>query len=255
MPPPASPSLPSRSISLDDPPSSNASLSVDLALNGKALQERIAKLLTNSQPRLGSPNPESPTSETSGENIDMLEQTYALMQAKLQILEDELVHLRLTANRDQADPATISVEERETLSSRISELERRSQALEKTVSERDESIRILEQHSKQNALDNEKLRSESDARIKEFQTKLEDQDALMTQLKGLLEEKDGLETKNYAILQAKDAELALLEARSQKVYKELEEERKDLSMQIDELRKAGQVCYPQFCQDLLFNEI
>ena len=163
------------------------------------------------------------------------------MQAKLQALAEELASLRNTTQQDKSDALRTSVEEQEKLSSRISELEDLSRTFEAKVGERDATIKDLQQIAKQNTLDTEKLRSESDARLRDLQAKLDDRDALVTELKKLLEEKDGLQTKNDAVIRAKDAEIALLEARVQKACHELEEERKELGMQVDELRKAGQV--------------
>lgn len=237
MPPPASPSLPSRFTSSDERRLSDA-LTSDLALNGKALQERIAKLIA--EPYSDTPHSNSPTSEVSGENVD---ERHVIMQSRLKALEEELASLRSTTEHDKSEALRLSVEEQEKLSSRISELEDLSRTLKTKVSERDAAIESLQQSAKQNAVDTERLRSESDARLKDLQAKLDDRDALVTELKKLLEEKDGLQTENDAVIQAKDVEIALLEARVQKACSELEEERKELGMQVDELRKAGQVCH------------
>ena len=75
----------------------------------------------------------------------------------------------------------------------------------------------------------------------ELETKLEDSETLVSRLKGTIEAKEGEQSENDVVLAAKNAEISLLEARVEKAYLELEEERRLLGGQVDELRRAGQV--------------
>ena len=64
---------------------------------------------------------------------------------------------------------------------------------------------------------------------------------------GGFEAREGEQSESAAVLKAKNAEIALLEARLQKVSAELEEERRELGGHIDELRRAGQVSEARSC--------
>ena len=75
-----------------------------------------------------------------------------------------------------------------------------------------------------------------------MQSRLEDREALVAQLKEAVAAREGEQSENADLLKAKNGEIALLEARVQKAYGDLEEERRELGGQVDELRRAGQVC-------------
>ncbi|KAH9937733.1 hypothetical protein B0H21DRAFT_758089 [Amylocystis lapponica] len=215
MPPPASPSMSAngRSISLNDPHlkdvGSAGSVS-DLEMNGKALQDKIAELMSGKHSMLS-----NGTSELQG-RLDRL-------QAQVDSLEGENRRLRAKQNL-----------------SRITELEASARTADRSLNERETTIEALERAAQQTAMDIDKIKNDADARVRDIQSKLDDKEALVANMKEVVEAKEGLQTENDTVLKAKNAEIALLEARVQKAYLELEEERRELGGQVDELRKAGQ---------------
>ncbi|KAI8993927.1 hypothetical protein BD414DRAFT_457184 [Trametes punicea] len=244
MPPPASPSsttLSSRSVSLNGPhtPVDVPAVS-DIAMNSKALQDRIADLITSKPP--SSPRPESRTSSGSTHLVELQTQVERL-QARLDAAEDENQRLRARAagaEREASQRIESLVAERDQRAARVSELESAVRTAERTLSERDATIEALQRAAEQAAKNVEKVRAEGDARLRDVQSKLEDRDALIAQLKEAIEAREGEQSENAAVLKAKNAEIALLEARVEKAYAELEEERRELGGQVDELRRAGQ---------------
>lgn len=169
------------------------------------------------------------------------------LQSRLDALEDENRRLRadmttiestLQSHKGKADGLG---QEREQLHSRVVELEASLRTSERSLTERDSKVESLERTIQESILDIEKAKSEAEARIRDIQSKLDDKEALVSQLKELIEAKEGLQSENDAVLNAKNAEISVLEARVQKAYAELEEERRELGGQVEELRKAGQV--------------
>ncbi|KAI0645887.1 hypothetical protein C8Q79DRAFT_910183 [Trametes meyenii] len=249
MPPPASPSsttLSSRSVSLNGPqtPLDGPALT-DLEMNGKALQDRIAGLLTTRAP--GSPRPESRTSSGSTNPPEPrsaeLQSQNDRLTTQLAAAEDEVRRLRTRsegAEREASQRIEALVAERDQHASRVSELEAAARTAERTMSERDSTIETLQRAADQAAKDVEKVRADGEARLRDVQSKLEDRDALIAQLKEAVETREGEQSENAAVLKAKNTEIALLEARVEKAYADLAEERRELGGHVDELRRAGQ---------------
>lgn len=172
-----------------------------------------------------------------------------ILQARLNALENENGRLRSSLTDSESLVASLTtrlavvMEERDKATLRVPELESSLRALERTCSERESTIEVLERSAHQSVLDIEKARNDGELRIRDIQSKLDDKEVLVTQLKELIDAKEGLQSENDAVLSAKNAEIVLLEARVQKAYAELEEERRELGGQVDELRKAGQVTF------------
>ena len=131
--------------------------------------------------------------------------------------------------------------ERDELSTRVSALETGAKAQERALAERESKIESLERAVKESTLDLTQLKTDSENRQKELQSKLEDNEEMLKNLKEVLTAKEGQETESGAILVAKDKEITLLESRMEKMSKEWEEERTELQIQVQELRLAGQV--------------
>lgn len=190
-------------------------------------------------------SPSRPTSSASGRSSSVGDFQLQLdqMQARLDALEHENSQLRANAELSEGDSKRLEallVEQRHT-ASKIAELELLVRTTERTVSERESTIEALERAAQQMTLDIEKVKGDAEARVRDIQSKLDDRDALVTNLKDALQTKEGLQSENDAVLRAKDAEIALLEARVQKAYSDLEDERGELGGQVEELRRAGQV--------------
>lgn len=190
-------------------------------------------------------SPSRPTSSASGRSSSAGDYQLRLdqMQARLDAVEYENSQLRVNAELGEDNSKRLEallVDQKHT-ASRIVELESVIRTTERTISERDSAIEALERAAQQTVLDIEKVKGDAEARVRDIQSKLDDRDALVTNLKDALQTKEGLQSENDAVLQAKDAEIALLEARVQKAYSDLEDERRELGGQVEELRRAGQV--------------
>ena len=131
--------------------------------------------------------------------------------------------------------------ERDEFSIRVSTLEAAAKTQERTLAERESKIESLERAVKESTLDLTQLKTDSENRQKELQSKLQDNEAMLKSLKEVITAKEGQESESGAVLAAKDKEIALLESRVEKTSKEWEEERTDLQRQVQELRLAGQV--------------
>lgn len=131
--------------------------------------------------------------------------------------------------------------ERDEFSMRVSTLEAAAKTQERTLAERESKIEALERAVKESTLDLTQLKTDSENRQKELQSKLQDNEAMLKNLKEVITAKEGQETESGAVLAAKDKEIALLESRVEKTSKEWEEERTELHRQVQELRLAGQV--------------
>jgi len=131
--------------------------------------------------------------------------------------------------------------ERDELSARVSSLEAAAKTQERALAERESKIESLERTVKESTLDLTQLKTDSENRQKELQSKLEDNEQMLKNLKEVLTAKEGQETESGAVLATKDKEIVLLESRIEKTSKEWEEERTDLQRQVQELRLAGQV--------------
>lgn len=190
--------------------------------------------------------PASSASVVSRDMETQLQLQIDRLQSKLDTSDVE--NKRLRANLIEAESFVsnltsrieASKNEREQASSRVSELEASLRTAERALSERSSVIESLQRAAEQSALDIEKVKNDGELRIRDIQSKLDDKEFLVTQLKELVDAKEGLQSENDAVIAAKNAEIAVLETRVQKAYAELEEERRELGGQVDELRKAGQ---------------
>lgn len=250
MPPPPSPAYAAsfgRTVSLNDYPSDSEShhdafSTTDLQSNGKAIQNKIASLLSTRKSlptELGTTSPVT----SARNNLDggtALHDRVAELEAENQRLNilisglqgEELEHGRRTNSmREDRDQAL----------ARVVELEASVKSVERNLHDRDLKIEVLERSLSHASADIDKARAEGEARSRDLQSLLDDKEALFAGLKVSLALKEGAETETHALITAKDAEINLLEARAKKAYAELEDERRELGSQVDALRHAGQV--------------
>ena len=245
MPPPPSPSL-GRTVSLNDYPSDSEShdaFNADLQTNGKAIQDKIASLLST---RKSLPVDVSPTAgalshrshlnggSTPHDRVAELEAENQRLNILMSGLQgEELEHSRRTNSmREDRDQAL----------SRVAELEASVKSVERNLHDRDLKIEVLERSLSNASTDTEKARADGETRLRDLQSLLDDKEALLGSLKESLALKEGAETETHTLITAKDAEINLLEARVKKAYTDIEEERRELWGQVDALRHAGQVC-------------
>lgn len=220
----------------------------DLEQSGRALQNKIAELMNGSRDRSSRPGssasiPPIPAPLPSIAQNAELQNEIERLKARLDSAEDENQRLRTSTEASQSTSVKLEslTEERNKAQARVTELESSVRSSERLVKEREATIESLERSVKQANAEVEKVRGEGEAKLRDAQSKLEDQEALTAQLKQLVDTQEGEQNKNDALLEAKNAEITLLQARVDKAYAELEEERKELGSQVDELRKAGQV--------------
>lgn len=269
MPPPDSPA--SRSVSLNDGPlkslTNGEHPSVDLEANGKALQDKIAMLMSGKgTPSKHVSRPSSVASMQSSSQgadlqalVDQLQSRLDATEYENQRLRDAAEHenqrLRDTSADKKAEDLQIVVEdlrkEREQASGRITELENQTKLTERSLDERNSKVESLERQVQQYSADLDRQKTDGEVRAKDLQAKVDDGEEMLKNLKGAMEVKEGLENQNDSVLKAKNAEIALLESRMQKTSTDWDQERKQLMAQVDELRQAGQVrlaiCYPLVC--------
>ena len=242
-------------MSLNDYPQSspipNAFTSNDLEMNGRAIQDQVAQLLSGraSHVAMRTPPPYSPpASHVAFPLVDSAESLRPL-QLKLEALQAEndqlkaLAEARKNGELESVQRAQSLQEDRDRAVARTAELETSVKTAERALSERTAQIEGLERAVAHAAADVEKAKSDGEARLRDLQSRLDDKESLMKDLKGAIEAKEAGESETNAALKAKNAEIALLEARVQKAYAELEEERRELGGQVDELRQAGQVLF------------
>lgn len=243
MPPPPSPSL-GRTVSLNDYPSDSdhdAFNTSDLQTNGKAIQDKIANLLST---RKSLPADISPTSgplsprghlnggTTPNDRVAELEAENQRLNILLSGLQgEELEHSRRTNSMR---------EDRDRALSRVAELESSVKSVERNLHDRDLKIEVLERSLSNASADTEKARADGETRLRDLQSLLDDKEALLGSLKESLALKEGAETETHTLITTKDAEINLLEARVKKAYADIEEERRELWGQVDALRHAGQ---------------
>ena len=254
-PPPSPPNVgSSRSISLNDKPVTPtlSSTSNDTAVdddvtgslasiqeNSRALQDKIRNLVAGKIPSSIRSSPllqDEVGSEAATNSADI---------ERIRQLEDE--NVRLKAELDESRQSTqVAMEatavntEHEQALARVQDLESQLKTSERSVKEKSTKIEALERSIQSSSDALESLRAESDARSRDLQTKVNDSEILIASLKEAVEAKSNEAGQNEGVIQAKNAEIGLLEARVKKAYSELEEMRRDLSAQVEELRQAGQ---------------
>jgi CAP-Gly domain-containing linker protein 1 len=192
----------------------------------------------------GSPRPDSAASirSTTADERAHIEQ----LQSRVDALEYENDRLRSAPNTSDSD-SDIQLRvsalqlERDEARSRISLYQAELKTAEASLDDRESRLQSLDRDHQQTlaALENEK--HESEIRFKVLQLKLDDSTVLVKSLKEAVKVKERAELENDSSLKAKNAHIASLESRMEKAYAELEEERKELGGQVDELRQAGQV--------------
>ncbi|KAF7973871.1 hypothetical protein HWV62_14088 [Athelia sp. TMB] len=256
MPPPDSPAGPSRSVSLNDGPLkslANGDSAVDLEANGRALQDKIAQLMSGKgTPSKHFERPSSVASVRSSSQAVDLQALVDQLQSRLDAMEYENQRLRDLSTEIKVDnAANTKVEElqtaidalrveRDQAAARVTDLEAQTKASERSLDERNAKVESLERQVQQHVADLERQRADSEGRVKDLQAKVEDSEEMVKNLKEAIEAKEGLENQNDAVLKAKNAEIALLESRMQKTSTDWDQERKHLLSQVDELRQAGQ---------------
>ncbi|KIJ61359.1 hypothetical protein HYDPIDRAFT_31443 [Hydnomerulius pinastri MD-312] len=259
MPPPASPARStsiSSTFSLNDEPlpddhtlrGSRPSSSMDLTVSGQNLQDKINQLLSGGPVTTDTIDPHPPSTASllsPAFDIDVAQtndSAVAALNTRLESLERDNLALQETVSslRLDVDRCQAIEKERDSALTSVAETEKELRTLERKLSEKDSKLESFERSNTQTTAELERAKAESEARLNDFQAKLDTSDALVKSLKEAIEVKEGAEHESNALLKAKNAEIGLLEGRLEKVSAELDIERKELGIQIDELRQAGQ---------------
>ncbi|KAG2150614.1 hypothetical protein DEU56DRAFT_780997 [Suillus clintonianus] len=258
MPPPASParsaSFTSTYFLNDGPDLAHEDLtsrnhlrsSMDLTASSQALQDKINRLLSgqsNSPPKTSAPSPSRPSSVASLRSaFPDNDAQKDVLHSRLESLERENASLRDAADTARADIALVQAleSERDAALASVSSTENQLRTLERKVTERESKIELLDRAALKTTSELERVKNENEARVADFQAKLDTSELLVKSLKEAIAVKEGVEHDRDALLKAKNDEIGLLEGRLEKVSGELESDRKELNAQIDELRQAGQ---------------
>ncbi|KAH7913880.1 hypothetical protein BJ138DRAFT_1144944 [Hygrophoropsis aurantiaca] len=253
MPPPASPAHSASSFSnnaASQGPISSGPSPTELAFVGQDLQDKINLLLSgktvtsdgrDDEPRSASELSSKLVSAVEGIPPSPSVEAEAL-QTRLRSLEQENTGLRDAAAKSAGVSENLQLmqTERDVALTNITNLEKDLRTMERSVNERDSKIESLERSAQQNLVDMDRCKAENEARLNDIQARLETSDALIKSLKEAISVKEGAEHETDALLKAKNDEIVLLQKRLEKVSAELEQDRKELGAQIDELRQAGQ---------------
>ncbi|KAG8773074.1 hypothetical protein FRC12_002746 [Ceratobasidium sp. 428] len=230
---------------VDDPvePQNGQNVMSVLEMNDKAIQEKIALLMAGkastdahsdlAESQLGSPIARgTPDSSALEARIAKLERENEALKAEIGAKTASIAEEAAVLNA-AIERAVALEEDKNAALAQVTELE---QAHEKALEERQEKIDALESASQ--AAD--KARAELETRIKDEESKRSDAEALVTSLKEALASKSSVAEEHAAELKAKNDEIALLEARVQRLDTDLQFERRELGQQVEELRQAGQ---------------
>ncbi|KAF9446402.1 hypothetical protein P691DRAFT_188428 [Macrolepiota fuliginosa MF-IS2] len=221
MPPPASPiSSASRSISLSQSGPEELSLT-NLGLQGKALQERIALLMTDSGDS-SSVRPESSSSSHSGPADDRILE----LQARIEALEGENGRLRSEKDESEANKQTALIHKLEEDHNRIADDNTR------LTRDKDELLKAHEA-TLADLRDSQELHHSNQQRIDELEKQLTDQrdesqrtvEALNGELADVILGRQKLEQENQILQDTKADFITQVD---------------ELATQVDELRIAGQ---------------
>lgn len=259
MPPPASPARSTSftsTYSLNDGPDpghEDLTLriqrppSMDLTASSQALQDKINHLLSgHSIPatHISSASPSRPSSVTSLRSAfpdnDLQKE---VLHSRIESLERENASLREAAEAARTDDSLLHALkcERDAAIASVSSTENQLRTLERKFAERESKFESLERAALQTTSELERFKNEHEARVAYLQAKIDTNELLVKSLKEAIAMKEGAEHDRDALLKAKNDEIGLLEGRLDKVSGELEADRKELNVQIDELRQAGQV--------------
>ncbi|KAG8881237.1 hypothetical protein FRB97_009736 [Tulasnella sp. 331] len=248
-----------------------------ITANGRALQDQIARLAEGKKSPLGpgvngmmsptrsvsamSPSPSNSllhlqqlqTDRLKGQ-VESLEQENAILRSTLETMgpsdgDDSTTAAELVSVRQRCQSLQ---HEHESMTSQLSLLREQHAATGRTLEERDATIDTLTSSTvglKAEVAALQSTKEENEIKLRELASVVAEKTELVESLKEAAEAKATSDGQTDAALKAKDVEIGLLEDRVQKALAELEEERRELGGQVDQLRRAGQVRLSQ-CFDV-----
>jgi chromosome segregation ATPase len=207
--------------------------------NSKALQEKIASLAN------GKRTPSGGSTSTPDSELESKQALISTLQERLTSMEEENSRLRTELSGAQEAVEKVKVlemvrKERDEAVSQKAEVESQLKIAERNVKERSTKIESLERSLQSSAEALSSQRTDSEARLKELRDQLDDTVNLTNSLKEAVEVKSNEAGQNEGIIKAKNTEIELLDSRVKKACAELDDVRRELTSQVDELRMAGQ---------------
>ncbi|KAF8324452.1 uncharacterized protein EI90DRAFT_2977087 [Cantharellus anzutake] len=248
---PSSRGTPAPEQPLDSPVFKSAASDTTSALqaNAQALQERIAKLVSGVpvSPKTSPTTASSPAPPFTSASTDVAPADDEVRQfiAKIEQLESELARVRSIASEAPAPAHPVDASNREDAVASALEAEKAVHASH--VADLEKQIRLIQDSAK---TERETLRSQlldANAAMERSKQELDrwvaqnaDLDVTVAKLKSEVSSKnDSLDVVNSALSQSNDA-LKSLQEKFMKSTEEFEGEKAELTMQVDELRLAGQ---------------
>ncbi|KAG8958856.1 hypothetical protein FRC00_002241, partial [Tulasnella sp. 408] len=234
----------------------------------RAIQDQISRLMDGKKSPSSPAAVSSPTMATSSSfpstgsatSVQLLQLQMERLKSQVESLEKENALLQSavasqptveqtdnTALQNELSDALKQVqavkEERDTALSQLSTARNETASAQRIVEDKQAKIDSLTQSNTALTTQVNGLQDsarEADVKLKDLTATVEEKDSLIKTLKEALEAKAGREDEAAAAIKAKDAEIGLLESRIKRAAADFDEERKDLLVQVDELRTAGQ---------------
>ncbi|KAG8906941.1 hypothetical protein FRB99_005715 [Tulasnella sp. 403] len=236
--------------------------------NSRVLQDKIARLMEGKKsppsPSTGlSSSVSSVPNGVSSSSAQLMQMQIERLTAQVESLEKENETLRSTVDKAPVSPAAPAVDV-DGLQSELSDANQRIQSLKEeheltlsrlSASQAEHSMALRSLEDKQSTIDtltksNTTLGSqvtslqdaarESELKVRDLVATVDEKEELVRTLKDAVDTKTSKEGETAAAIKAKDTEITLLESRLKRTQTELDDERRELGTQVDELRKAGQ---------------
>ncbi|KAG5635215.1 hypothetical protein H0H81_012019 [Sphagnurus paluster] len=238
MPPPASP-MSSRSVSMGDHPSSDAQ--DDSEVFGKPLPERGQLLKSASATSSNRSDSAASIRSLAADDRVLIEQ----LQSRIDALEYDNERLRVaqqTLSETDTDTTELQAvqQERDTARTQIAALESALDVVKRNTEAQEIRVKSLEDENQQLALALEDEKRVGETLIAELQSKLDAELLLVRELEIKAEAQEKIIHDSEERTKTKAEKVVFLEAQLTALSAELQEEKNELGIQIDELRSAGQ---------------
>jgi DNA repair exonuclease SbcCD ATPase subunit len=185
-----------------------------------------------------------PSSSTSFRSAATDEVTLAeQLQSRLDALEYENERLRTAS---EAEPVVDSVQlqsEKQIAIDRVAELEAKLAGLEQSSQTRDDELQKLEIRNSELTTQLNEATLEVKRSLVNHEQESQAHHATLKSLRDQVQELERLISQKDEVIDGHKSDVATLRSDLARAYADLEEDRKELGAQIDELRIAGQVSY------------
>ena len=183
-------------------------------------------------------SPASPAPQARDIELEELRLKVLNLESQNKDLRESLLAVKVDDNAETVDKLE---GELEASTKKLSELEEKLRGNERTLSERQTKIDSLDRAVADTQEEVKRAKAEGELRLRDAQAKHDESEALVTSLKKVIDDKSEAADENNAQLQAKNAEIEVLQGKVARLSADVENERKELTSQVDDLRQAGQV--------------